>query len=103
MHFTNNPSYHFTIYKDRGHNEGGTWYWTLYGTDGNSYGSCFAYGGFSWSYDWPEYKVHLDGYRKFRCLTEVDADTINAAANKEGASAGDASGNTTAAAVTWTG
>ncbi|OAF99343.1 uncharacterized protein CC84DRAFT_1181471 [Paraphaeosphaeria sporulosa] len=44
MHFTNNPLYHFTIYKDRGYTTGdGGWRWYLYGTDDKADGTCFAW------------------------------------------------------------
>lgn len=86
MHFTTaNPLYHFTIYKDRGSfDKDGRWRWIIYDTDGYLHGSCFPEGGFSWTYDWPEYhNAHLEGNRKFRCLTEFSAYDINFATNKE--------------------
>ena len=60
-----------------------TWRWWLYGTDGNTYGECFAYGDHVWSCDWPIYHTHLMGYRKFRCLTDVGAKAINQAFKNE--------------------
>ena len=84
MHFTNNPLYHFTIYKDKGHNVDGTWRWTLYGVDDKEHGECFAYGDHEWTCQWPDIKVTMNGKRKFRCLTQVDANTINFAFKSEG-------------------
>lgn len=100
MHFTNNPLYHFTIYKDRGYTASdGSWRWYLYGTDGSSYGECFAWGDYNWDCQWPGDNIAVKGYRKFRCLTSVDANTINTAYHNEGGRPGFALANGTV--VEW--
>ncbi|KAF2448258.1 hypothetical protein P171DRAFT_481340 [Karstenula rhodostoma CBS 690.94] len=79
MHFTNDSLYHYTIYKKRGYTApDGSWRWYLYGID-----ECFAWGDYNWDCQWPSDGVSAKGYRKFRCLTNVDANTINAAFHKE--------------------
>jgi hypothetical protein len=85
MHFSNNPYQHYTIYKDRGYLEGNTWFWPMYGTDGKTHGSCFAYGDHHFDCDWSfDGRIRqTGGWRKFRCLTDLDADRINDAARKE--------------------
>ncbi|KAL1605244.1 hypothetical protein SLS60_004788 [Paraconiothyrium brasiliense] len=95
MHFTNNPLYHFTIYKDRGYEVNGAWRWYLYGTDGKSYGDCFAWGDYNWDCQWPNEHLAAKGYRKFRCITDVDANTINDEYKKEGGRALAVASNTT--------
>ncbi|KAK3898269.1 hypothetical protein C8A05DRAFT_38144 [Staphylotrichum tortipilum] len=69
MHFTNNPLFHWTIYRDRGS-------YDMIGLDGKVYGNCdpfpsvdfFCGGAFS-SYT---------GNRKMRCYTQVSAAEISA-------------------------
>ncbi|KAM0244020.1 hypothetical protein ACHAP5_006684 [Fusarium lateritium] len=68
MHFTDDPLYHFTIYKDRNYD--------MYGLDGQTYGNCFPFPG-------NEYSCHkgnvlYDGVRKFRCITDLTVDQIEA-------------------------
>lgn len=99
MHFTNKPLHHFTIYKSKGRQVGDTWRWTLFGVDDKSYGECFAYGNEWFKCDWPKNTMHMEGYRKFRCLTAFDAFPINQAHKKEiGARSSGASNMT---AVSW--
>ncbi|KAK3214348.1 hypothetical protein GRF29_28g2842243 [Pseudopithomyces chartarum] len=75
MHFCKDPYYHFTIYKDKGRQEGETWYWTLYDTRNHKKGECFAYGGLGYDcwyngvFGWLG-KRHIWGSRKFRCITD---------------------------------
>lgn len=83
MHLTNHPLWHFTIYKDNGYLLDGAWRWWMFGTDGHSYGECFAYGDHVWDCKWPETKLSLVGHRKFRCITDVDALAIYASLKKE--------------------
>ena len=51
----------------------------MFGTDDKSYGECFAYGDDGFKCDWPSDKLHIEGARKFRCLTLFNAYTINGA------------------------
>ncbi|KAF1975558.1 hypothetical protein BU23DRAFT_552496 [Bimuria novae-zelandiae CBS 107.79] len=77
MHFANKPLWHFTIYKDRGYLDGKTWMWPLFGTDGRTYGACFAYGGQSFGVcTAPGGLLRMWGQRKFRCLAELGAEQI---------------------------
>ncbi|KAF9737579.1 hypothetical protein PMIN01_05358 [Paraphaeosphaeria minitans] len=97
-----NPLYHFTIYKDRGYAAGdGGWRWYLYGTDGKSYGECFAWGNYNWDCKWPDKNLAGKGYRKFRCLTNVGANTISDAFKKEGGKILAEIGNGNETAVEW--
>ncbi|KAL2024989.1 hypothetical protein VTK56DRAFT_3688 [Thermocarpiscus australiensis] len=65
MHFSNNPLYHWTIYKDRNYD--------MIGLDGNVYGNCILFPGHTYDCDSER------GDRKFRCLTQFTADQIHAA------------------------
>jgi len=63
-------TYHWTIYKDRNYD--------MYGLDGNVYGNCFPFPGFS--YDCDNFATGgFTGTRKFRCITEFTAAQIKAA------------------------
>ncbi|KAH6689483.1 hypothetical protein F5X68DRAFT_230100 [Plectosphaerella plurivora] len=70
MHFSNNPLYHFTLYKERGHP------YKMYGLDGRVYGECILFPGNA--YNCPNAGA-LFGHRKFRCLTSISAGQINSA------------------------
>ncbi|KAF1970733.1 hypothetical protein BU23DRAFT_570413 [Bimuria novae-zelandiae CBS 107.79] len=83
MHFTNNPLWHFTIYKGRGYNVDGTWRMGLLGTDNKQYGECFAYEGHAFSCKYPDVHIQLDGQRKFRCFAQINANDINNAYKNE--------------------
>jgi hypothetical protein len=67
MHFSNNPLYHWTIYKSRGYR--------MEGLDHGDYGNCVPF---------PDHSMtcgdrHLT--RKFRCLTKFTASDIGYHAN----------------------
>ncbi|GKT64267.1 hypothetical protein ColTof4_06667 [Colletotrichum tofieldiae] len=68
MHFSNNPLYHWTIYKDRGYR--------MYGLDGKVYGECIIFPGNDYRCDALGITT---GRRKIRCLTNFTARQINAA------------------------
>ncbi|KAF2441173.1 hypothetical protein P171DRAFT_488740 [Karstenula rhodostoma CBS 690.94] len=97
MHFCNDPLYHFTIYKDKGHQDGDTWKWDLLGVDNVKRGECFAYGGYGWDCKWPN--LHIWGQRKFRCLTQADAKTLNDCHHGNTKGDDDGPSNATASAV----
>ncbi|KAH7353284.1 hypothetical protein B0T11DRAFT_300447 [Plectosphaerella cucumerina] len=67
MHFSNNPLFHWTLYRDRGHP------YKMYGLDGKVYGECIMFPGHS--YVCPSLGT-LSGRRKFRCLTQFTAAQI---------------------------
>ncbi|KAG8667795.1 hypothetical protein FPOAC2_12994 [Fusarium poae] len=67
MHFTNNPLYHWTIYKDRN--------WGMYGRDGVKYGDCQITTGNDFTVINENDKVV--GHRKFRCRSRFTAHQIN--------------------------
>lgn len=69
MHFSNNPLFHWTLYKDRGHP------YKMYGRDGKVYGECIVFEGHSYRYVTAGV---LAGRRKFRCLTQFTAAQISA-------------------------
>ncbi|RYP31770.1 hypothetical protein DL767_005590 [Monosporascus sp. MG133] len=70
MHFSNNPLYHFTIYKNRGN-------YDMIGLDGRVYGHCILFP--ANTYFCSIGIMTRSGHRKFRCLTEFTAAQINAA------------------------
>ncbi|KAK4654402.1 hypothetical protein QC762_0065230 [Podospora pseudocomata] len=72
MHFSNNPLYHWTIYKDRGHP------YKMYGLDGRTYGECILFPGVSFHH-MTNFAETRSGVRKFRCLTQFTARQIRAA------------------------
>ncbi|KAK4171588.1 hypothetical protein QBC36DRAFT_199019 [Triangularia setosa] len=71
MHFSNNPLYHWTIYKDRGHP------YKMYGLDGRTYGECILFPGVNFHH--LRFAETRSGVRKFRCLTQFTAAQIRAA------------------------
>ncbi|KAK4649729.1 uncharacterized protein QC761_0024350 [Podospora bellae-mahoneyi] len=72
MHFSNNPLYHWTIYKDRGHP------YKMYGLDGRTYGECILFPGVDFHHT--RGLQTRSAVRKFRCLTQFTAAQIKAAA-----------------------
>ncbi|KAF1970732.1 hypothetical protein BU23DRAFT_202155 [Bimuria novae-zelandiae CBS 107.79] len=108
MHFCKEPDYHFTIYKDKGRQDGDTWMWTLFDLYNNKKGECFAYGGVDWDCRWPPHlnghpwllERHMWAQRKFRCIHELDAtDFVKCAGIPDGRKAGEDMDST---AVTFT-
>ncbi|KAI9149030.1 hypothetical protein HJFPF1_11075 [Paramyrothecium foliicola] len=71
MHFSNNPLYHWTIYKNRGHP------YKMYGLDGKTYGECIMFP--NNDYHCPILGSTISGVRMFRCLTKFTAAQIQAA------------------------
>ncbi|KAM7219899.1 hypothetical protein V8F06_004754 [Rhypophila decipiens] len=63
MHFSNNPLYHWTIYKDRGYN--------MIGLDGKTYGRCIPFPNHDYNCPFSGGSSKIEGRRKFRCLTNV--------------------------------
>ncbi|CAP73423.1 uncharacterized protein PODANS_2_7998 [Podospora anserina S mat+] len=70
MHFSNNPLYHWTIYKDRGHP------YKIYGLDGRTYGEYILFPGVNFHH--LRFAETRSGVRKFRCLTQFTAAQIRA-------------------------
>ncbi|KAK1829509.1 hypothetical protein QBC39DRAFT_125771 [Podospora conica] len=70
MHFSNNPLFHFTIYKDRGHP------YKMYGRDGKTYGECIVFTGDT--FDCISTGL-LGGVRMYRCLTQFNVAQIESA------------------------
>ncbi|GKU06070.1 unnamed protein product [Fusarium langsethiae] len=67
MHFTNNPLYHWTIYKDRN--------WGMYGRDGVKYGDCEITTGNDFTII--EQNEKVVGHHKFKCRSRFTAAQIN--------------------------
>ncbi|KAL1595731.1 hypothetical protein SLS60_009420 [Paraconiothyrium brasiliense] len=79
MHFCTSPDHHYTIYKDKGRQDGDTWLWPMLRVDNSKAGECFAYGGYGWDCRWDRRlgKRHQWGQRKFRCITGYEAKDFN--------------------------
>lgn len=65
MHLTNNPLYHFTIYKDRGYiaPDGFTWLWPMYGVDDTTHGACHTDTRKNWDCNYNDDKLKLASLR----------------------------------------
>ncbi|KAH7368801.1 hypothetical protein B0T11DRAFT_316869 [Plectosphaerella cucumerina] len=67
MHWTNNPLFHWTLYKSRGHP------YKMYGLDGNVYGDCVVYSGEQ--FHCANFGA-IHGHRKFHCRTRFTTQQI---------------------------
>ena len=81
MNFATDPSYHWTVYKDRASAESGASAMNPLEKDGRSAGFCYPFTGDSYNCEHKNkdgFVVGSKGVRKFRCITNIVSDDINA-------------------------
>ncbi|GAB1313576.1 Small secreted protein [Madurella fahalii] len=76
IHTSNNPLYHWTLYKDRGR--------SMVGLDGNTYGNCIVFPNGDYNCPVAGQIFRIEGRRKFRCLTRFTAAQLNSNARVPG-------------------
>ncbi|KAF2838799.1 hypothetical protein M501DRAFT_992747 [Patellaria atrata CBS 101060] len=69
IHTSNNPLYHWTLYKNRGR--------SMIGLDGNAYGNCIVFPNGDYNCPVAGQVFRIEGRRKFRCLTRFTAPQLN--------------------------